>query len=107
MNTSARGENHQDLDDTEVEHVVEVSERSGRYAILYRFTRTPRPWLIAPMCRLFGFRSNVPSRTHRSLLEAENSVSRQAQRHKDGWGIGYFLGQDALRAPRGLLRRGR
>ena len=47
------------------------------------------------MCRLFGFRSNVPSRAHRSLMEAENAVACQAQRHQDGWGIGYFLGQDA------------
>lgn len=47
------------------------------------------------MCRLFGFRSNVPSRAHRSLIEAENAVAHQAQRHQDGWGIGYFLGQDA------------
>ena len=46
------------------------------------------------MCRLFGFRSNVPSRTHHSLLEAENAVSRQAKHHSDGWGIGYYLGQD-------------
>ena len=26
------------------------------------------------MCRLFGFRSAVPSRAHRSLVEAENAV---------------------------------
>ncbi len=47
------------------------------------------------MCRLFGFRSNVPSRAHRSLIEAENAVATQASRHGDGWGIGYFLGADA------------
>ena len=46
------------------------------------------------MCRLFGFRSNVPTRTHRSLLEAENAVASQARQHSDGWGIGYYLGQD-------------
>jgi predicted glutamine amidotransferase len=47
------------------------------------------------MCRLFGFRSNVPSRAHRSLIEAENAVASQASYHCDGWGIGYFLGEDA------------
>lgn len=47
------------------------------------------------MCRLFGFRSNVLSRAHRSLIQAENAVCNQASYHSDGWGIGYFLGQDA------------
>lgn len=47
------------------------------------------------MCRLFGFRSAVPSRAHRSLLEAENALSSQSQRHPDGWGIGYFVDSDA------------
>ncbi|MCB9778190.1 MAG: class II glutamine amidotransferase [Alphaproteobacteria bacterium] len=46
------------------------------------------------MCRLFGFRSNVPSQAHRSLLEAENAIASQARYHADGWGIGWFLGQD-------------
>lgn len=46
------------------------------------------------MCRLFGFRSNVPSHAHRSLLEAENAMATQARGHADGWGIGWFLGQD-------------
>jgi predicted glutamine amidotransferase len=47
------------------------------------------------VCRLFGFRSAVPSRAHRSLVDAENALSLQAARHPDGWGIGYFLGEDA------------
>jgi len=47
------------------------------------------------MCRLFGFRSNVPSRTHRSLVEAENALAVQALEHSDGWGIGYFMGNEA------------
>jgi glutamine amidotransferase len=47
------------------------------------------------MCRLFGFRSNVISRAHRSLVQAENAVAQQARRHQDGWGIGYFLGSEA------------
>jgi glutamine amidotransferase len=47
------------------------------------------------MCRLFGFRSNVISGAHRSLVAAENALSRQATQHRDGWGIGYFLGDEA------------
>ena len=47
------------------------------------------------MCRLFGFRSNVESRAHRSLISAENAVAEQAENHSDGWGIGYFVGEDA------------
>ena len=47
------------------------------------------------MCRLFGFRSNVVSRAHRSLISAENAVAQQANYHSDGWGIGYYLGEDA------------
>ncbi len=47
------------------------------------------------MCRLFGFRSNVPSRAHRSLVEAENALAVQASAHSDGWGIGYYRNEDA------------
>jgi len=47
------------------------------------------------MCRLFGFRSNVTSRAHRSLVEAENALVEQSNLHPDGWGIGYFIQQDA------------
>ncbi len=47
------------------------------------------------MCRLFGFRSAVSSRAHRSLVEAENALAVQAQEHQDGWGIGYYIGRDA------------
>ncbi len=47
------------------------------------------------MCRLFGFRSNVPTTTHRSLVEAENAIANQACGHGDGWGIGYYLGEEA------------
>jgi glutamine amidotransferase len=47
------------------------------------------------MCRLFGFRSAVVSRAHRSLVEAENALEQQARNHQDGWGIGYFHGDDA------------
>jgi predicted glutamine amidotransferase len=47
------------------------------------------------MCRLFGFRSAVSSRAHRSLVEAENALAVQAAEHQDGWGIGYYIGRDA------------
>ena len=47
------------------------------------------------MCRLFGFRSALPSRAHRSLLEAENAVARQSRAHPDGWGIGWVVDGDA------------
>lgn len=47
------------------------------------------------MCRLFGFRSAVPSRAHRSLVLAENAVAAQSQQHPDGWGIGWFVDDDA------------
>ena len=42
------------------------------------------------MCRLFGFRSAVLSRAHRSLIEAENALAQQATSHPDGWGLAYF-----------------
>ncbi len=44
---------------------------------------------------MFGFRSAVPSRAHRSLVEAENALADQSQRHPDGWGIGWFVDDDA------------
>ena len=42
------------------------------------------------MCRMFGFRSSVPSRAHRSLVVAENALADQSRQHPDGWGIGWF-----------------
>lgn len=47
------------------------------------------------MCRLFGFKSAVLSRAHRSLIAAENALSVQARAHRDGWGIGWFHGPEA------------
>lgn len=43
------------------------------------------------MCRLFGFRSVVPSAVHRSLLKAENALSIQSAQHPDGWGVAYYM----------------
>src|SRR4051812_8379791 len=42
------------------------------------------------MCRLFGFRSNAPERVHRSLVLEQNSLRKQSEEHKDGWGIAYY-----------------
>ena len=43
------------------------------------------------MCRLFGFRSIIPSQVHKSLLGAENALVWQSEKHPDGWGVGYFI----------------
>lgn len=55
------------------------------------------------MCRLFGLRSAVLSRAHRSLVDAENAVARQARHHRDGWGIAWFHQGEAwlLKSPAG------
>ncbi|MCB9669359.1 MAG: class II glutamine amidotransferase [Alphaproteobacteria bacterium] len=47
------------------------------------------------MCRLFGFRSAVPSKAHRSLVVAENALGAQSHLHPDGWGIGWFEDEEA------------
>ncbi|TPV95363.1 MAG: class II glutamine amidotransferase [Myxococcales bacterium FL481] len=43
------------------------------------------------MCRLFGFRSRVESRVHKSLISADNALIQQSDRHPDGWGVAYFV----------------
>jgi len=43
------------------------------------------------MCRLFGFRSVIPSQVHQSLVSAENALVVQSQHHPDGWGVAYYL----------------
>jgi glutamine amidotransferase len=43
------------------------------------------------MCRLFGFRSVIPSQVHRSLLAAENALGVQSNQHPDGWGVAYYV----------------
>lgn len=47
------------------------------------------------MCRLFGFRTSVVSRAHRSLVAADNALAEQARQHPHGWGIGYFQAGEA------------
>ena len=43
------------------------------------------------MCRLFGFRSIINSKVHRSLLTADNALSTFSQSHPDGWGVSYYV----------------
>lgn len=43
------------------------------------------------MCRLFGFRSAIYSGVHQSLLNAENALARQSQRHTHGWGLAFYV----------------
>src|ERR1051325_690286 len=43
------------------------------------------------MCRLFGFRSVIPSKVHRSLLAAENALGLQSNLHPDGWGVAFYV----------------
>lgn len=42
------------------------------------------------MCRLFGFRSVIPSQIHRSLLDADNALGQKSAEHPDGWGVAYY-----------------
>ena len=43
------------------------------------------------MCRLFGFRSVIPSQVHQSLLDADNALGNQSVRHPDGWGVAHYV----------------
>ena len=43
------------------------------------------------LCRLFGFRSVIPSQVHRSLLDADNALGRQSEFHSDGWGVAFYV----------------
>jgi glutamine amidotransferase len=43
------------------------------------------------MCRLFGFRSVIPSQVHRSLLAAENALGVQSNQHPEGWGVAVYI----------------
>lgn len=46
---------------------------------------------VLPMCRLFGFRSVIPSQVHRSLVAADNALGVQSVKHPDGWGVAYYV----------------
>ncbi|MCB0420951.1 MAG: class II glutamine amidotransferase [Bdellovibrionales bacterium] len=43
------------------------------------------------MCRLFAFRSIIPSQVHQSLLHAENGLCELSLDHPDGWGVSYYI----------------
>lgn len=43
------------------------------------------------MCRLFGFRSVLEGRVHRSLVAADNALAVQSSCHPDGWGLAYYV----------------
>ena len=42
------------------------------------------------MCRIFGFRSILQSGVHRSLIDSDNAIIQQSDRHPDGWGVAYY-----------------
>ncbi len=42
------------------------------------------------MCRIFGFRSILQSGVHRSLMDSDNAIIQQSDRHPDGWGVAYY-----------------
>ena len=43
------------------------------------------------MCRIFGFRSVIPSQVHRSLVAADNALGSQSEAHPDGWGVAFYV----------------
>lgn len=43
------------------------------------------------MCRVFGFRSVLSSRVHRSLISSDNALLNQSEEHPDGWGVAYYI----------------
>lgn len=43
------------------------------------------------MCRIFAFRSVIPSQVHRSLLDADNALATQSNEHPDGWGVAFYI----------------
>jgi predicted glutamine amidotransferase len=54
------------------------------------------------MCRLFGFRSSIPSAVHPSLVTEKNSLLQQSREHKDGWGIAAYETGDSPSVAHGL-----
>jgi predicted glutamine amidotransferase len=54
------------------------------------------------MCRLFGFRSVVPSAVHPALVTEKNALIIQSREHKDGWGIAAYGADPLPSVARGL-----
>jgi glutamine amidotransferase len=46
------------------------------------------------MCRLFGAAASAPVDISFELLEADNPLIRQSERHDSGWGIAYYAGEE-------------
>lgn len=57
------------------------------------------------MCRLFGFRSVIPSQVHQSLVSAENALIVQSANHPDGWGVAYYVAKTphVIKSARGAV----
>lgn len=43
------------------------------------------------MCRLFGFRSIIQSKVHKSLVDGDQSFMHLSEDHPDGWGVAYYV----------------
>lgn len=43
------------------------------------------------MCRLFGFRSIIQSKMHKSLVGGDQSFMHLSEDHPDGWGVAYYV----------------
>src|SRR6218665_287172 len=54
------------------------------------------------MCRLFGFRSSIPTAVHPALVTEKNSLLQQSREHKDGWGIAAYQVGDSPSVAHGL-----
>lgn len=52
---------------------------------------SPRGSILLRMCRLFGFRSVIPSQVHRSLVHADNALMNLSEQHPDGWGVAFYV----------------
>lgn len=54
------------------------------------------------MCRLFGFRSDLPRAVHPALVTEQNSLRVQSREHKDGWGIAAYGEEEIPKVAHGL-----
>jgi glutamine amidotransferase len=43
------------------------------------------------VCRMFGFKSVIPSQVHNSLVHADNALGFQSENHPDGWGVVHYI----------------
>ncbi|MBI2609523.1 MAG: class II glutamine amidotransferase [Deltaproteobacteria bacterium] len=46
------------------------------------------------MCRLLAFKSSIPTQIHQALHDAENAMVIQSRKHQDGWGVGFYVGEE-------------